>query len=143
MWTRTFSKFYSGVSAQTIWKIWTDVNNWTNWHDDLDYCKLKGDFAVGNYFILKPKGVRPVKIFFTEINEGESFTDCTSFLGAKMYDTHSVVEKDGGVELTNKLVVVGPLKWLWIMLVANNVAKTVPEETNALVRVAKSSAVTY
>jgi hypothetical protein len=38
----------------------------------LDYCKLDGDFKVGNHFMLKPKGVNPVKIVLTEINEGQS-----------------------------------------------------------------------
>jgi hypothetical protein len=62
----------------------------------LDYCKLECDFKVGNHFFLKPKGVQPVKIVLTEINEGYSFTDCTSFFGAKMYDTHVMEETVDG-----------------------------------------------
>ena len=57
-----------------------------------------------------------------------------------MLDTHSLEEKDDGVLLTNKLVVTGPLKWLWIKLVAKNVADTVAEETDALVKLAKQKA---
>jgi hypothetical protein len=137
MWTRTHSKFYSNVSPEVIWKIWIDINNWSSWHGDLDYCKLEGDFKVGNHFMLKPKGVPAVKIVLTEINEGQSFTDCTKFLGAKMYDTHSMEVKDGGVLLSNKLVVTGLLKWLWIKLVAKNVADTVSDEMDALVHLAQ------
>jgi len=136
MWVRTYSKTFQGVKKEDIWRIWTDVNNWATWHGDLDYCKLEGSFTVGNYFMLKPKGVNPVKIVLTEINEGGDFTDCTSFFGAKMFDTHSMVETAEGLMLTNKLVVTGPLKWLWIKLVAQNVADTVPEEMEALVKLA-------
>lgn len=137
MWTRTHSKFYPSVSPEIIWETWVDVNHWPLWHGDLEYCTLEGDFKVGNHFTLKPKGISAVKIELIEISEGHSFTDCTSFFGAKMYDTHSMEEREGGVLLSNQLVVTGPLKWLWIQLVAKNVADSVPEEMDSLVRLAK------
>lgn len=87
--------------------------------------------------MLKPKGAPAVKIVLTEINNGHSFTDCTKFWGAKMFDTHSVEVKDGGVVLSNRLVVTGPLKWLWIRLVAKNVGDTVPDDIDSLVRLAQ------
>jgi hypothetical protein len=138
MWTRTYSKTFQGVKREDIWRIWTDINNWPTWHGDLDYCKLEGNFEVGNHFFLKPKGIKPVKIMLTEINEGYSFTDCTVFFGAKMYDTHAMIDTAEGLKLTNTLVVRGPLKWLWIKLVAGNVVGSIPEETEALVKLARS-----
>lgn len=139
MWIRKYQKTFKGIKRKSIWRIWTDVNNWPTWHGDLDYCKLEGRFEIGNHFFLKPKGVSPVKIMLTEINEGYSFTDCTSFFGAKMYDTHALEETADGLKLTNTLVVTGTLKWLWIKLVAQNVAETIPEETEALVALARKS----
>lgn len=138
MWTRTYSKTFQNIKREEIWRIWIDINNWPKWHGDLDYCKLEGHFAVGNHFFLKPKNIKPVKILLTEINEGYSFTDCTSFFGAKMYDTHSMEETPDGLKLTNILTVTGPLKWLWIKLVAQNVADTASEETESLVKLARS-----
>lgn len=138
MWKQFHSKLYTNVKKENIWRLWTDVNNWATWHGDLDYCKMEGDFAVGNHFMLKPKGVRPVKIIITEINDGFSFTDCTIFPGAKMYDTHAMEETPDGLLLSNTLIVTGPLKWLWIKLVAQNVADTIPDEVDALVNLARS-----
>ena len=137
MWTKTYSKIFQGIKREDIWNIWKDVNSWPTWHNDLDYCKLEGDFVVGNHFMLKPKGVNAVKIVLTEINEGYNFTDCTSFFGAKMYDTHAMEETVDGLKLTNKLFVTGPLKWLWIKLVAQNVADTVPREIESLVKLSR------
>ena len=137
MWKKTYSKVFPGVKREAVWRIWTDINQWPTWHDDLDYCKLVGAFEVGNYFYLKPKGVKAVKIDLIDINEGVSFTDCTSFFGAKMVDTHALEETPEGLKLTNTLVVTGPLKWLWIKLVAQNVANTIPNETEALVKLAR------
>lgn len=54
-----------------------------------------------------------------------------------MYDTHAMIDTPAGLKLTNKLIVTGPLKWLWIKLVAQNVADTVPEEMENLVKFAR------
>jgi hypothetical protein len=137
MWSRSFSKVYSGIKREDIWQLWTDINNWPKWHTDLESCKMEGGFTVGNHFLLKPKGTRAVKIVLTEIEEGKKFTDCTAFFGARMYDTHALEETSEGLRLTNTLVVTGPLKGLWIRLVAQNVANTVPNEMEALVNLAR------
>jgi hypothetical protein len=136
MWERSYSKVFKGINKETVWKIWTDINRWPSWHGDLEYCTLKGDFAVGNHFILKPKKAPPVKIDLIDIQDKKEFTDCTKFFGAKMYDTHSLEETEDGLKLSNRLVVTGPLKYFWILLVAKNVASSVPEETEALVKLA-------
>lgn len=137
MWTREYSKVFPNIKKLDIWRIWTDINNWPAWHGDLDYCKMEGEFKEGNYFFLKPKGHMPVKIILTEIKVDNYFTDCTKFPGARMYNTHVIEETIEGLRLKNKLMVTGPLKWLWIILVAKNVAKTIPEEIEALVKLAR------
>ncbi|MBX9621503.1 MAG: polyketide cyclase [Alphaproteobacteria bacterium] len=138
MWVRTYSQVFKDIKKERVWQIWTDVNHWPKWHADLEYCKLEGAFAVGNYFMLKPKGVKAVKIELTHIEEDRKFTDCTSFFGAKMYDTHELEETKDGLRLINTLVMTGPLKFLWVKLVAQNVADSVPKEMEALVDLAKS-----
>ncbi|MCB1116053.1 MAG: SRPBCC family protein [Chlamydiia bacterium] len=140
MWKSTYSKFYSGISPEVVWKLWTDINNWPVWHDDLVECKLEGEFKVGARFMLKPKGAPAVKIVLTEVVEMERFTDCALFFFAKMYNTHTIEVKNDGVILSNELVVTGPLKWLWVKLVAKHVAESVPEEIDALIHLARKKA---
>ncbi len=137
-WTRTHSQVYQGIGKERIWQLWTDINNWPMFHEDLEYCKLEGDFAIGNHFTLKPKGASAVKIEVTDINPGKGFTDCTCFFGARMVDTHEMLETPEGLQLTNTLTVTGPLKWLWIKLVAKNVANSIPEQMEALVAQARA-----
>ena len=103
MWTKSFSKFYTGIKAENIWNLWVDVNNWPKWHEDLEYCKMDGEFKVGNHFFLKPKGIAQVKIKITEISEGKKFTDCTTFFGAKMYDTHAIEENADGIHISRHM----------------------------------------
>lgn len=137
MWKQSHNKTYQNVSLKAAWDISSDVNNWHTWHDDLDYCKMQGPFEAGNYFLLKPKGVKEFKVTLTDVQEGRSFTDCTTFFGAKMYDTHAFEETPEGLKLTNTITVVGPLKWVWTMLVAKNVAKSVPNDMDTLATLAR------
>jgi hypothetical protein len=139
MWTTTCSKVYSGVTKESVWKLWADVNGWTSWHGDLDYVKMTSEFAVGNHFLLRPKGAPEFKIRIVELLPGRKFTDCTTFFGAKMYDTHELEETEQGLRLTNTLKVTGPLGFVWRKLVAENVAKTAPRENEALVELARKS----
>lgn len=139
MWKRIFSKTYPGISREQVWNHLIDINQWPTWHGDLDYCQLQGPFKAGSTFILKPKKMRPVTIRITEVNEGHSFTDCTTFFGAKMYDTHTLKDTPEGLMLTNTMIVTGPLRWIWIKLVAQYVADTIPEEMDALIRLTKES----
>lgn len=137
MWVKNYSKFYADVSPELIWNILSDVDNWASWHDDLDYCKLEGDFKVGSHFMLKPKGMSAVKIMLVEMDEGKSFTDCTTFWGAKMFDTHKIEVKDGGIVISHETKVTGPLRWLWVKLVAQNVFDFIPKEIDALINLAR------
>ncbi|MDQ5940947.1 MAG: hypothetical protein QG632_673 [Candidatus Dependentiae bacterium] len=137
MWKQIFTKTYPDVKKEAVWRLWTDINNWPRWHDDLVSCVLQGPFAVGNHFMLQPKGMKPIKIDITEVNELSSFTDGTSFFGAKMYNTHALEEAAEGLKITNTLVVTGPLRWVWIKLVAQGVAASFPTETEALIQQAR------
>jgi hypothetical protein len=139
MWVKSHSNVYKGVRKEDIWRLWADINNYTQWHDDLDYCKLDGEFAVGNYFMLKPKGAPAVKIEIIELIENRKFTDCTYFWGAKMYDIHELEETQDGLRITSTIQVTGILTYLWVQLVAKNVAKSASNEMEALVKLARVS----
>lgn len=139
MWQQSVQKLYQNVKKEDVWRIWIDIERWPLWHDDLDSCTMEGPFVVGNFFWLKPKGMKAVKIELTAIKEGFLFTDCTKFLGAKMYDTHTLEETPDGLLLTNTVVVTGPMRWLWIKLVAQKVANTSLAQMDALVALARGA----
>lgn len=138
MWVRTYSQIFLELKKEAVWNCWTQINRWPEWHDDLESCVLHGPFAVGSYFMLKPKSMRAVKIELIDVKPGISFTDRTRFFGAKMLDTHLMEETPEGLKLTNHLIVTGPLAWLWVKLVARHVADTTPQELAALAERAKN-----
>lgn len=138
MWKRTHTKLYPDLNAEDVWHVMTDINKWPLWHDDLEACTFHGGFEVGNYFTLTPKGMKPIKILLTEIIHGHTFTDCTKFPGATMIDIHEVKQEGDNIRLTNTVIVKGPLRWLWVKLVAQHVADSTPSEMDALIRRTKA-----
>ncbi len=137
MWVKMFSKVYQGVTKEEIWRVWVDVNNWPKWDRELEYCKLDNAFTEGNQFTLKVRGGPKLKIYLSKVEANKTFTDQCKFFGASMYDIHELEETSAGVRITNTIKVTGILRFIWVRLVARNVANSVPSQTDALVNYAR------
>lgn len=136
MWVKSYSKIYQGVKKEDIWRLWADVNNWPKWDKELEYCKMDAPFTIGSHFILKPIKGPKVKIILFEVINDKKFTDVTKFPGAVMYDTHELEETTNGLRITSTITVKGVLSFIWVNLVAKNVAKSVPKQMDTLVNLA-------
>ncbi|MBL8022106.1 MAG: polyketide cyclase [Leptospirales bacterium] len=133
MWSKSFSKKVSSVRVQDLWKVWSDVNQWHTWQTDLDFARLEGPFVAGNSFLLRPKGGPEIKIQLLSVQENREFTDLTRFPLARMYGAHEFLEQDGELEIKTTISIEGPLAFLWRKLVAEDVANSLPAQTEALV----------
>jgi hypothetical protein len=133
MWVKTYNKIYQGIAREDVWRIWSDVNNWPTWDKELEYCKMENNFIEGSQFILKPKGGPKVSITLSEVRPNEKFTNYCKFLGATMYVAHALEETSDGLRITNTITVTGPLSYIWVHLVAKNVANSVPKQMDSLV----------
>lgn len=139
MWTRTYSKTFQNVKREVLWDIWMNVNEWKNWFDELEYCKIHGSFVIGNHFSLKQKGIPPIKVVIIDIQEGYSFTSCTSFFQSKMYYTHSIENTSEGLKLNNTVRITGSLYWLLVKIIGKKVIDVLPAFTEALAKIAQEN----
>jgi len=133
MWTQSYSKTFKDLKKEDVWNVWADVNNWPKWDKELEYCKMDGAFSENNQFILKPIDGPKVKIILSEVKPNEKFVDYCKFPGAIMYDAHLLEETLDGLRITNTITVKGLLSFLWVKLVARDVANSVPRQLDALV----------
>jgi hypothetical protein len=133
MWSKQFSKKYNNVSAKQVWDVWTDINQWQTWQDDIDFAKLDLPFTEGSTFAFRPKGGPDLKLELTEVTPLKSFTDLTQFPSAKMYDQHEIIIHNDGIELKMTLTIKGPLAFLWKKIVAENVANGFEKQSDKLV----------
>ncbi len=128
MWTKSHSILTTDVTKEQMWKLFADVNNWHTWDESIEFAKLEGKFEKGSNFILKPKGGPKVKVELLETVANKSFLDVTKFPFARMYDRHTFEETPNGLKVTNTIAVKGLLSFVWIKLVAQNIANTLPVE---------------
>ena len=133
-WSKSYSQTVGNIKAENIWKVWTDINNWGIWQNDIEYAKLEGEFKAGNVFILKPKGVPEVKIALIEVEENKLFTDLTKFPLAKMYGRHEFIQHGNELEIKTTMSVEGYLGFIWRKIVAEDVANGMEEQTKSLIK---------
>ncbi len=133
MWSRTHSKRVQGILAEQVWRVWTDVNQWHHWQPDIDRAHIDGAFAVGNTFMLKPKGGPKVNIEIVEVQPNRRFTDLTRFPGARMFGDHEFVQRGGELEICTTMRIEGPLAFVWRKIVAEGVARSIPAQTDQLI----------
>jgi hypothetical protein len=136
MWSKTYSKIVREIKAEEIWKVWSDINQWRVWQDDIEYAKLNGKFEAGNKFILKPKNASAVTIKLVEVETNKYFIDLTCFPLAKMYGKHEFISLGEGDELEIKttISVTGFLSFVWRKLVAEKIAADEAIQTEQLIK---------
>lgn len=133
MWTRSYSKKIKGLSKELVWEVWTDVNQWHMWQDDIEYAKLEGGFEKGGIIRFKPKGGPKIKLHLIEVVPGSVFVDCTNFPLAKMFDRHELIAHGDELEIKSTIRVEGPLSFVWRKLVAEDVANGLEQQTDKLI----------
>lgn len=128
MWIKSYSTTTNAVTAEQMWKLFSDVNNWHTWDEGIEWAKMDGEFKEGNQFLMRPKGGPNVKIKLVETTPNKSFTDFTQFPLAKMYGTHTFETTSLGLTITTTMKVKGILSFLWIKLVAQKIVDELPNE---------------
>ncbi len=136
MWIKSYSIVTKDVTKEQMWKLTTDINNWKNWDKTVEYSELLGEFKVGNYFLLKPKGGPKVKIKLIEIIENKKFSDETTFPLAKMIGEHIYEETADGLKITVAMSVTGILRFLWVKLVAKGIVDALPNDVQEQIKTA-------
>jgi hypothetical protein len=130
----TYSKKVKNLDIEKLWKMWTNVNSWNTWQDDIEFAAMEGDFIEQNYFILKPKGGPRVKIQLLKVQPLKQFIDLTVFPLAKMYGDHEfIVHENNEIEIKTTMSIEGPLAFLWNKLVMQGIVQKLDQQTESLI----------
>lgn len=133
MWSKTYSRKVAGLSVQHLWTVWTDVNQWHTWQDDIEYAKLNGEFNAGKIILFKPKGGSEINIELTQVEPNRIFVDLTRFPLAKMYGAHEFIDHGNELEIKTTISIEGLLSFLWRKLVAEDIANSLKMQTEKLI----------
>jgi hypothetical protein len=51
------TSIYFNASIEDVWKVFSDVNNWSNWQKEISTSKINGSFKEGSSFEWKSNGL--------------------------------------------------------------------------------------
>ncbi|MCK6600522.1 MAG: SRPBCC family protein [Bacteroidetes bacterium] len=136
MWTKSYSVTTKEVTKEQIWALFTDVNKWHVWNNQIEFAKLEGKFEAGNSYQIKPKNGRTVTVTLQEVTEFEHCLETGNFPLAKMYYDHRIEETADGIKITNTITLKGLLSFLWVQLVVKKIAAEMPSHVEQQIKVA-------
>lgn len=135
-WTTSHTETTS-AKPKAIWQHWTNVQDWPKEDKNLESAKLEGDFAVGSYIVMKPKGSPKSKVKITKVIPFEFYSTQGSIPFGKLLFTHKVSEEKGKTSFTHTITVTGPMRGIFVNLVAKKLAKDLPVKMKNIAELAE------
>lgn len=136
MWTKSHSIVTKEATKEQMWNLFTDINNWHVWNNEIEFAKLEGKFEAGNYYLIQPKNGRTVKVKLLEVIENVHCLELGEFPLAKMYYDHLLEDTSNGLKITSTITVKGLLSLLWVQLVVKKIAATMASHVQEQIKVA-------
>ena len=103
-------------SAESIFRIYEDVQNWHTWDPDTKSASMEGPFAVGSRGRLAPAKGNTVPMVLTQVEPARSFTVESRLPFFRMRFEHELVPASGATEVVHRVtfsgllsVVLGPM----------------------------------
>ena len=138
MWQKSYSIKVKNVTPESIWAIWSDFSKRKLWDDDIDWLEAKGSFAKGAKFTFKPLKGPKVKMEISECIPNKVFTDCSKLMAARLYGIHEMEMQGEELCLNTTIKITGPLAWLWGKFLGEAIFKSLPHQTDLLIKLANS-----
>ena len=138
MWTTEVTRKTTATREQ-IWKLWTDVANWSSWDKEVETAELFGEFKTGTKGILKPAGGPKTSFIMTECTDFISFSDRSFLPLCKMDFIHKMQETKDGVEVTHKIVMTGLMTFLFSKVIGSKIEIGLPVAVEKLIEIAEKN----
>lgn len=138
MWTFEH-RITAAITQEQVWAVWTDVERWNAWDPGVSWAKLDGTFAVGTTCTLKPKDGPRVRAVITRCDRPLGFAAESHLPLCRLVFDHRVVEVSGGVQLTHRVTMTGPMTFLFRRLIGASIERDMPVAMARLVELATAS----
>jgi len=132
MWKNDFS-MEAKISAEEIWKIWTDVENWKDWVGSIEYSKIEGKFENGTFITTKAVNGLKSKFWLKDVVENKSFTIQTKLPLCTMCFTHELENNNNGLKITLGIKINGILTFVFKNIIGKSVSTGLPISVKKLI----------
>jgi hypothetical protein len=97
------------ASRDAIWALFRDVAGWKEWNLGIESIELRGPFATGTEFSMKPPGQDAFISRLVDVRENEAFVDETRVGDLVVVVAHRIEGANGGrVRITYAVEASGP-----------------------------------
>lgn len=80
----------TGATPESIWRPWSDVENWGAWNGEIEKIEINSPFAAGSQILMTPPGDDPIPLVIAEAVENERFVDEARFGDLLLRTTHRI-----------------------------------------------------
>ena len=127
------------ASEAKIWQIFTDVDNWKEWIDGIEYSTIAGNFENGMLVTIKninkPKSSSPLK----DVVVNKSFVLQVKMPLSKVDFIHEIVNDNNVLQVRFAVEASGTLAFLIKIIFRKSVAKSLPTVAKKVVELAEKN----
>ena len=123
-----------------VWAVWTDVVRWPTWDTELESASIEADgLALGAGGTLKPRRGPASAFIVTEFEDDRGYAFATRLPWGKLVVRRRLNEHcGGGTAFTHEVSFVGPLSFLFGVLLGRRFRAALPGVMENVRRIAES-----
>ena len=80
----------TNATPEAIWRLWSDVRNWSAWNGEIEKIEINGPFEAGTQILMTPPEDDPITLVIAEAVENERFVDEARFDSLLLRTTHRI-----------------------------------------------------
>ena len=129
----------TSASADVIWKLWENVQDWPSWDKELKWVSINGPFIEGQTGKLKQKGAPVSRFKIIKCIPCKQFTDVAKLPFSQLiFDHYLTIENDKTI-VTHHILIKGPLSWIFQKLLGPKLSKGLDQALPQLIKKAKNN----
>jgi hypothetical protein len=96
------------AAPEEVWAAWIDVASWSE-ADHIESAHLGGEFRPGGTIVSKARGLPRTTLTITRVEPPHVWVDASRSPGVQMTFEHVIEPSEAGTELTERVLIRGPL----------------------------------
>jgi hypothetical protein len=120
------SKTTINAGIDIVWQKLIDVKTWHIWDTEVLHAEIDGVFDVGAKGVIKPKVGPQLSFIVVEVSPKQFFSFEVFMPVGSFIVRRYLAQLNGGIEFTDEIEFLGPLRWIMASLLGRKFKKILP-----------------
>ena len=127
----------SSAHPHDVWLRYLDVNRWCEWSQrGVEWSRIDGPFAVGTKGTSKPPSSLRLRFKLVAVEPDALFASEVKLPGGRLRFEHTIEPVESASHITHRVVLHGPLAFLYVPMVRKGTEKGLPDGVERLAAMA-------